>query len=418
MTAGEVAHHHMTRRIVAWFLELPPETPLAVLMAFFWYNYHVFCSAWLASSECGALFAMVATIVALSRGEFRPTFSILYFPLAAYAVTSTLSASVSGRAIHLFGESALWGKVLLFPTALIIYRNIPHSREFVTRWMLRFAVFASAWALVQYFAMGERDLEHRITGPAAHVMTLSGLLLPIALMYLVLWINDWRNYWLFAGTAITSLTLLLTFTRSVWIGWLVAVVTLFTLKRPRLLVFALPLLILFVTFLPMPLFTRVVSSFNTRQSSNLDRIRMVQAGIEIIRDYPVLGIGPANVKEFYPLYRAHDAPRFKIPHLHNNLVQLWAERGVLGPVSYLLLLGLFLRECARGWRTEQSRWAEAGVAVTVGMFVAGFFEFNFGDTEVFWMLLDIFAIVIAALDRPQQANEPVLEHVALRGVTF
>ena len=76
---------------------------------------------------------------------------------------------------------------------------------------------------------------------------------------------------------------------------------------------------------------------------------MAEAGVEIIKDYPLLGVGPANVKEVYPLYRKHDAPRFRIPHLHNNVIQLWAERGVLALVAYLFLQFLFLRECARGW---------------------------------------------------------------------
>lgn len=389
----------MTPRLgLARFLTLPPETPLAVLLAVFWYVYHLLCAGWVASSECGAFFAMVATAVAWRRHELRPSFQILYFPLFVYALASTASSFAAGRAIHAFGESALWGKVLLFPTAIILFRNVPRSRVVALRALLIFGLFASAFGLVQFFVFGERDLDHRITGPAAHVMTLSGLLLPVAILFLVLWLHDVRNLWLMSGTAVTSFALLLTFTRSVWIGWFVAVAALFILKRPRALIFATPLLILFVTFMPMPLFSRVVSSFDTRQSSNLDRIRMVQAGVEIIKDHPLLGVGPANIKEVYPLYRRHDAPRFRIPHLHNNLVQLWAERGVLAPLAYLLLLGLFLRECASGWRGEQSRFAEAGVAVTIALAVAGLFEFNFGDTEVFWILLDVYAIVIVSLE--------------------
>jgi len=140
---------------------------------------------------------------------------------------------------------------------------------------------------------------------------------------------------------------------------------------------------------------------------------MAEAGIEIIKDYPLFGVGPANVKEIYPLYRKHDAPRFRIPHLHNNLIQLWAERGVLALVAYLLLQILFLRQCAQAWGGPAMKFAEVGVAVAVGLASAGFFEFNFGDTEVFWMLLDVFAMVIAFVERPNPLNErplaPVLE---------
>ena len=166
-------------------------------------------------------------------------------------------------------------------------------------------------------------------------------------------------------------------------------------------------LVFAITFMPDVMFSRMVSSFDVQQSSNLDRIRMAEAGIEMIKDHPVLGVGPANVKEIYPLYRKEDAPRFRPPHLHNNIIQLWAERGILAVVAYLMLLVLFLRECARGLRGPAREFAEAGIAITVGLACAGLFEFNFGDTEVFLIMLELFALVIASIEAVQSAtNEP------------
>jgi len=40
-------------------LTLPEDTPLAVSIAVFWYLFHLFCAGWVASSECGAFFAIV-----------------------------------------------------------------------------------------------------------------------------------------------------------------------------------------------------------------------------------------------------------------------------------------------------------------------------------------------------------------------
>ena len=320
------------------------------------------------------------------------------------------------RQIHSFGEGALWGKMLLFPAALILLRNVPRSRATVLRMVLVFGALASSMGLAQYVTGGGfRDLEHRITGPASHVMTLSGLLLPVALTYIVLWIYDTRNLALIAGGVVTNLALLITFTRSAWLGWIVAIFVLLVLKWPKALAWAVPVAILAISFAPLPLFSRVISSFDTRQSSNLDRIRMAEAGLEIIKDYPVFGVGPANVKEAYPLYRKHDAPRFRIPHLHNNVIQLLAERGVLALVAYLMLQWLFLRECARAWGGPATKYAEIGVVVAVGLAAAGIFEFNFGDTEVFWVMLDLFAIVIAFIERPELSNEPEPALVAADG---
>ena len=59
-----------------------------------------------------------------------------------------------------------------------------------------------------------------------------------------------------------------------------------------------------------------------------------------------------------------------------------------------------------GWNGPQGVWAEVGVAVAVSLTVAGLFEFNFGDTEVFYMMLNLFALVVVQLERPlPEANE-------------
>ncbi|MGZ8710454.1 MAG: O-antigen ligase family protein, partial [Thermoanaerobaculia bacterium] len=270
---------------------------------------------------------------------------------------------------------------------------------------IAFAVAIAGYGIIQYFSVSQRDLEHRITGPSTHVMTYSGLLLPASLLLVVLAFHR-RRAWLIASASIVSFALLLTFTRSVWLGWLVAIFAVLALTRPRWIAFAAPLLLIGITFLPESMFGRLVSSFDVRQSSNLDRIRMAQAGVEMIKDHPVLGVGPALVKENYPLYRKDDAPRFRPPHLHNNIIQLWAERGILAVAAYILLIALFLRECARGWRGPARQFAEAGVAIAAGLAYAGLFEFNFGDTEVFLIMLELFALVIASIEASSPEAAP------------
>jgi hypothetical protein len=51
------------------------------------------------------------------------------------------------------------------------------------------------------------------------------------------------------------------------------------------------------------------------------------------------------------------------------------------------------------------------VAVTVSLAVAGLFEFNFGDTEVFYLLLNLFALAAVSLERPQASPNEVAEPV-------
>ena len=389
----------MFKELQDLYSEIRNQHSALLRFASFTYIAHILFQHKIALLMLSAFAVIFAVTWAVVRREARFSFHILYYALAVYGTVSTASAITALRMIKNDYETVLWFKMLIFPATVILYRNVPRLRELTLYAYALLAGGSSIWALIQYVFFERRDLEHRITGPASHVMTFSGILLPLSLTFLVLWWHRRRALDLIV-TLLSSVTLLLTFTRSVWLGWSVAVFTLLMLTRSRLRFYALPALLLFVTFLPMAQFSRLMSVFDMRQSSNFDRIRMLQAGVEMIKDYPILGVGPANVKEIYALYKKHDAPRPRPPHLHNNVVQLWAERGILGLAAYILVLAFFLRHCAMAWR-DHRMWAQVGVAVTVGLTIAGLFEFNFGDTEVFYLMLNLFALVIAWTDQPE-----------------
>ena len=384
--------------------------PTALRWSAIFYLIHILVQGKVAPAESFGFFASLWLAWAIWKKQATPSFHILYYPLALYGAVSTVSALTAEMRLHSFGEGMIWIKMLIFPTALILFRTLPVFRNVALKTHIVAAVVISLYGIFQYVVQDRRALENRITGPSTHVMTFSGLLLGASLLLVVLTAHR-RKPWLLAATAIVSFALLLTFTRSVWYGWLLAVFALLAIKRPRLLPIAAGVLLIFVTFMPMEFFGRLVSAFDVQQSSNLDRIRMAEAGAEMIKDYPVLGVGPANVKEIYPLYRKPDAPRFRPPHLHNNVIQLWAERGILGVTAYVLLMVLFLRECARGWGGPAREFAEAGLAITIGLGYAGLFEFNFGDTEVFYLTLTLMALIVAYLETAQPATNEVAQPV-------
>src|SRR5947199_9004808 len=134
-----------------------------VAFATFFYLAHIFCSGWVASSELGTIFFAATVAYLIWKKELTFSFHILYFPLFIYALDSSISSFANGASTHAFGEIALWLKCLLFPVALILFRNVPRTRELALRTFLAFGVFSSLYGFVQYFALHQRDLEHRIT---------------------------------------------------------------------------------------------------------------------------------------------------------------------------------------------------------------------------------------------------------------
>jgi putative inorganic carbon (hco3(-)) transporter len=374
---------------------LPPSRSLRI--AILSYLAHILCEGWIGSSEGFLGIALIAAIIAWRRGELEVPFHPLYLPLALFSAASIVSALFAPRPLDSLMQAREWFPFLAFPLAVALYTNVRGVTRLAVGAFLALAIFQSTLGLAQYVFLGHDALERRITGTTAHVMTFSGILLPLSLLFISTSFSraGRRSHWIAA--LLTTTALALSFTRGAWVGWAAGLLVIVAFRRIRLLPWLAPLFLLALTFSPEPIFARLVSSFDLRQTSVLDRIRMAEAGAAMVRDHPLFGVGPGNIKEFYPLYRKADAPRFRIPHLHSNPVQIWAERGILALAAWIALLVVFLRESAarRRQRPESAPWSEGGMAAAVGLAVAGLFEFNFGDTEVVLTMLDVWALTLA-----------------------
>lgn len=264
------------------------------------------------------------------------------------------------------------------------------------------AALLACTGLAQYL-MGYGDLDRRIRGPFSHYMTFSGFLLIADLLLLaaMVYAGRWRgrgNLWRWGALAVINVALLGSYTRNAWVAVFVAVTVLVLFRARRLLLAYVPAAALFIVLAPVPLLHRVVSITDLRDLSNYDRLCMLEAGLTMVRERPLFGCGPEMVERRYPIYRAPSAPRYEIPHLHNSLLELAAERGLpaLGAYLWLTLAAVALawrRFKAEGGRRGPRADLYAGVMLALLAFnVAGLFENNWGDTEVQRPVLFVLAL--------------------------
>ena len=130
-------------------------------------------------------------------------------------------------------------------------------------------------------------------------------------------------------------------------------------------------------------------------ASSRDRYFMWQAGIDMVRDRPVFGQGPRMVESNYPAYRWPGAPNPATPHLHNNVLQIAAERGLPCLAWWLWWVAAAMGDAYRETRRTRAWSAVAALAVLAGVMTAGLFEYNFGDSEVLMLLLLVCALPYA-----------------------
>ena len=161
-----------------------------------------------------------------------------------------------------------------------------------------------------------------------------------------------RRRWIGLAAAIPFTAMILTFTRNAYVGTLAAVAL--YLPRPPApgLLFLVPALLVLFLLVPPHIRARISSIASLNERTNRDRIAMVHAGLRMIREAPLFGIGPEMVKRYYPLYRDEDAPQWHVPHLHNNTLQIAAANGLLAAAAYLGLMVLFFARTIRLLRRE------------------------------------------------------------------
>ena len=265
------------------------------------------------------------------------------------------------------------------------------------------AAAMAAYGLAQLF-LGYGGIENRIRGPFSHYMTFSGVLLIADLFLLTgLVVRPGRGSALWraarwAALAAINLALLASLTRNAWVALAVAVPVLLVLRRPRWLAALLPAALLFAILAPVPLFHRALSIFDLRDPSNYDRLCMADAGLHMIAERPLFGMGPDEVQRRYAIYRHPTAPRYWVPHLHNSLLQLGAESGLVTLAAYLWMIGVSVATALRRYRREgglagpRADLYLGAVLALLAFHVAGLFENNWGDTEV--QRLALFAIAL------------------------
>jgi O-antigen ligase len=152
---------------------------------------------------------------------------------------------------------------------------------------------------------------------------------------------------------------------------------------------------------PDALYDRAASTFSLDDPSNRDRIAMVVTGLTMIEAYPALGIGPGLMEEIYPKWVVDWGVNDDNQHLHNNLLQVAAERGLLGLAAWLWMMAAFFLVAWRVLRVQGvdgsgGPEARAALAALAGFLAMGMFEYNFSDSEVLMVLLYVVSQPLAA----------------------
>jgi len=290
-------------------------------------------------------------------------------------------------------------QMVLFVIVPLVYRfaRRGHAQTMVTV-IVSCAAAAAAVGIFQYGVLHYDNLGRRPQGTLGHYMTYSGLLmLVISTAVARILFGERDRLWAALVVPALAVAIPLTFARNAEVGASAAIALLLLLKDRRLLAILPVLAVIFLVAAPARVTDRFESIFNLKNPTNHDRLVMLREGAHMIKDHPVLGIGPNMVQPLYAQYREPDAENATNPHLHNVPLQIAAERGVPALVVWLwFVVGLIVRFWTMMYDRRQKLLAATGLAAVVAMLAAGMFEYNFGDSEFLMLFLILVTLPFAA----------------------
>jgi O-antigen ligase len=182
---------------------------------------------------------------------------------------------------------------------------------------------------------------------------------------------------LFCALPILFLGLALTFSRTGYIALVVAFVLLaYRLAKSRgyvLLIASTAMIVAIVLMLPEAFFARVetiLPSVQHQEGTMGMRVQAWKAAFRMIREHPIVGVGPDNFVLAQARYARGDMVHLKGLVAHNSFINVAAEMGFVGLVLFVLMNGAAIREAARpAWRGSHAprEMAMAGVAVEMSI---------------------------------------------------
>jgi O-antigen ligase len=246
------------------------------------------------------------------------------------------------------------------------------------------ALLSVAEIFLYYFQGGERLYVFQ------HYMTTGGLKMIVALILIPFMLDkeiERKDRYYFSAVFVpTIVALLLTNTRSAWMGLIFGILIMSIVYYRILFGILVAAVILFFLVAPEQQVSRAKSIVDFSNPTNVGRLNMWSTGLRMWQDKPMLGYGDIDLYTTYLTYRTPtgDEPA---GHLHNNYVHLLVTIGIIGLSIVMFLFYKILRMEYQVFKEQRNdpflrNIAIGSLAVFSGFIINGMFEWNFGDHEI------------------------------------
>ncbi|MFC1631064.1 O-antigen ligase family protein [Candidatus Omnitrophota bacterium] len=352
--------------------------------------------------------------------KFNPVPSYLNIPILVFILANLFSVIFSSNfalSLRNFGSKTM-EYILLYFIAVEFLRDKRILKNAIIA-LLVSALMISLDCVFQYFfgfdLLRNRSLEaHRVTASFVMPGDLAGYLGVILCLILSLSFLKIRTGWrifLRAESIFLLLLLMATLARGAWLGFIIGLCFLTMLENRKILYitviffFILSLAMRYFIKTPHDVFSHLRSMIELGDFSSLDRKAVWTAALAMIQDRPLFGHGLSTFMGNFAAY-AQDYPLLKygiIPYAHNCYLQIAAETGLVGLVSFLLLIWTFLIHTIGSLFRIKNKFEHTVLSgVSAGIIVT--LVHSFVDTNLYSLQLSVLFWLMLAVNSALQGN--------------
>ncbi len=379
----------------------------------------------------GVLLVAVSYTIKYLRGKRTMRFGLISVFVTLFGCFMLLGGlfTVGGRESF---EAAFMYFILIQAFNLVVnLLRTPDDCRHAIKVMAVSCVIAAAYGVLQYVLglaeLGWLDTEMfaSIEGRATsffdnpNVLGCYLIMLIPLLNVLMIYLSGWRSRLLSAlSLVLTVLCLVWTWSRGAWLGVIVSVVMFYLIFSYRSLAVLLAgglCMPLAGALMPGSVVDRLLSIGNMNDSSTYFRVFTWRGVSDMLSRvwFCGIGVGQTAFEQVYPLFAY--AGIEATPHAHNLLMEILAELGISGFVTFVIIIILFAQACftfIRSSTGEARMTVAAGLCGITAALVMGLADNIWYNYRVFFAFWAIIALTVAYINAYRVGGDFIHERMS------
>jgi len=169
----------------------------------------------------------------------------------------------------------------------------------------------------------------------------------------------------------------LTYSYGAWLGILAALVFILIIKKNKKMALVFFLMAILVLFLQMS---------SPKLPALKSRLIIWQSAGEIIKDHPLIGVGPGMFQKYYLDYQAKFSPylEWAVPQPHNIFLAFWLQTGLIGLIGFIWLLMIFFKN------SPPKKLSAILMATMIYILIHGLVDTTYWKNDlsvIFWLII-------------------------------